>query len=428
MKLNYKRTFFIGLAFMSICAFWQLYDNLIPLILSNTFGLGETVTGGIMAMDNILALFLLPLFGALSDKTHTRLGKRIPYIITGTILAVLFMIFIPIADRMNHFILFFISLGIVLIAMSSYRSPAVALMPDVTPKPLRSSANSIINLMGTLGAVFTLVMSALLIPNTDYPDYLPIFITVAVLMIAAVSLLVITIRENKLAQEISRINLNYSETTKKDDQKTSQEPLPAEVKRSLFFILASVFLWFTAYNAVTTAFTRYADRIWGLKGGSFANTLLVATAAATISYVPIGIISGKLGRKKTILGGIILMTISYLSGYMFTSFSPVIFVIFAFTGIGWAAINVNSYPMVVEMSRSFDIGKYTGLYYTFSMAAQIFTPVLSGILLENISYRTLFPYSFIFSILSFCTMLCVRHGDSIPLKKGSALEHFDVDD
>ncbi len=413
---------------MSICAFWQLYDNLVPLILSKTFGLGETMTGGIMALDNVLALFLLPLFGALSDKTHTRLGKRTPFIIFGTIFAVLFMIFIPIADQMKNFVLFLICLAVVLIAMGSYRSPAVALMPDITPKPLRSNANSIINLMGTLGAIFTLIMSGILIPEVNHPNYTPIFITVAVLMVLAVILLVITIRENELTKENELINSDFNESAIPKDSLTLQEPLPADVRKSLIYLLASVFLWFTAYNAVTTAFTRYADKVWGLTGGSFANTLLIATGAATISYVPIGIISGKIGRKKTILCGIILMTISYFFGYMFPSFSPAVFVIFAFTGIGWAAINVNSYPMVVEMSHGSDVGKYTGLYYTFSMSAQIFTPILSGILLENISYRSLFPYSFVFSILSLCTMLCVRHGDSKPLRKRSALEHFDVED
>lgn len=428
MKLNYRRTFLIGFAFMSICAFWQLYDNLVPLILSKTFGLGEALTGGIMALDNVLALFLLPLFGTLSDRTRTRLGKRTPFIILGTIFAVIFMIFLPVADQLNNFIFFFISLAVVLIAMGSYRSPAVALMPDVTPKPLRSSANSIINLMGTLGAIFTLIMSSILIPKVNHPNYIPIYLTVAALMVAAVSLLVATIRENELVKENELINLNYTETPEKENSKAITETMAPEVKKSLIFILASVFLWFTAYNAVTTAFTRYADKVWGLQGGSFANTLLVATGAATVSYLPIGFISGKFGRKKTVLGGIILMTLCYFTGYLFTSFSPAVFVIFAFTGIGWAAINVNSYPMVVEMSRGSDVGKYTGLYYTFSMSAQIFTPILSGILLQHISYRTLFPYSFFFSILSLCTMLCVKHGDSKPAKKRSALEHFDVDD
>ncbi len=427
MKLNYKRTFFIGLAFMSISAFWQLYDNIIPLILQNTFGLGETLTGGIMAVDNILALFLLPIFGSLSDKTNTKLGKRIPFIIGGTLTAVIIMILIPYADNTENFLLFFISLGLVLIAMGTYRSPAVALMPDLTPKPLRSKANSIINLMGAVGAIFTLMVIYFLVPKEANPSYTNVFIVVAALMIVAVTILVIAIKENRLSEEVQKLEGKTIDENPIENIDDKQE-MPKEVKRSLYFLLASIFLWFTAYNAVITAFSRYATKVWGMEGGSFANALMIATGAAILSYIPIGTISSNIGRKKTILIGIIMMSISYFFGFLFVEYSPIINVVFAFTGIGWAAINVNSYPMVVEMSRSSDIGKYTGLYYTFSMAAQIFTPILSGFLLENISYRTLFPYSVVFSLLSLCTMLFVKHGDSKPPKKISKLEHFDFDD
>ena len=427
MKLNYKRTFFIGLAFMSISAFWQLYDNIIPLILQNTFGLGETLTGGIMAVDNILALFLLPIFGSLSDKTNTKLGKRIPFIIGGTLTAVIIMILIPYADNTENFLLFFISLGVVLIAMGTYRSPAVALMPDLTPKPLRSKANSIINLMGAVGAIFTLMVIYFLVPKEANPSYTNVFIVVAALMIVAVTILVIAIKENRLSEEVQKLEGKTIDENPIENIDDKQE-MPKEVKRSLYFLLASIFLWFTAYNAVITAFSRYATKVWGMEGGSFANALMIATGAAILSYIPIGTISSNIGRKKTILIGIIMMSISYFFGFLFVEYSPIINVVFAFTGIGWAAINVNSYPMVVEMSRSSYIGKYTGLYYTFSMAAQIFTPILSGFLLENISYRTLFPYSVVFSLLSLCTMLFVKHGDSKPPKKISKLEHFDFDD
>ncbi|HLR35843.1 MAG TPA: MFS transporter, partial [Tissierellales bacterium] len=393
MKLNYKRTFFIGLAFMSISAFWQLYDNIIPLILQNTFQLGETLTGGIMAIDNVLALFLLPVFGALSDKVDTRLGKRTPFILGGTILAVIFMIVIPYADNSRNFALFFIALGIVLLAMSTYRSPAVALMPDLTPKPLRSKANAIINLMGAVGGIITLILIKILIPSGHNPNYMGIFMAIAGLMIIAVTILLITIRERKLSKEIEDLDGPAIEDDEISNQGKTKSELPPEVKRSLYFILASIFLWFTAYNAVITAFSRYAVNVWGLEGGGFADALMVATGAAILSYIPIGIISSNIGRKKTIIIGIVMMSISYFSGFWFLEYSPVINIVFAFTGIGWAAINVNSYPMVVEMAQSADIGKYTGLYYTFSMAAQIFTPVFSGFLLEHIGYRTLFPYA-----------------------------------
>ncbi|MFY9214813.1 MAG: MFS transporter [Tissierellaceae bacterium] len=427
MKLNYRRTILIGLAFMSISAFWQLYDNIIPLILQNNFGLGETLTGGIMALDNILALFMLPLFGSLSDRTRTRLGKRTPFIIGGTALAVAFMMVIPYSARIKSFPLFFVSLGVVLFAMGTYRSPAVALMPDLTPKPYRSSANAVINLLGAVGGITTLLLIRLLVPKVDLPDYRDVFLAVSSLMVIAVIILLLAIKENKLSKQLAGTP-GFKEDEEDLEGSSSSHEMPREVKRSLYFILASIFLWFTAYNAVITAFSRYATNVWGLKGGSFVDALMVATGAAIISFIPIGIISSKIGRKKTIIIGIVTMSLSYLSGFFFLEYSPIINVVFAFTGFGWAAINVNSYPMVVEMSKSGDIGKYTGLYYTFSMAAQIFTPVFSGFLLENISYRTLFPYSVTFSLLSLCTMLMVKHGDSKPPKKASKLENFDVED
>lgn len=420
MKLNYRRTFFVGLAFLSISAFWQLYDTIIPLILSDTFGLKETLTGMVMSVDNVLALFLLPLFGAFSDRVNTRLGKRTPFIIVGTMFAVISMVVLPIADLNRNLPLFVIALGIVLFAMGTYRSPAVALMPDVTPKPLRSKANAIINLMGAAGGVITLLLIKVLVKKSEHPNYSYVFWTVAAIMVLAVAVLVATIKENKeRIKEPEEIEIEIE--TKKE------EKLEKPIRKSLTFLLVSVSLWFIAYNAVTTAFSRYAVKVWGLEGGSFANSLLVATVAAIISYIPIGMISSKVGRKKTILLGIIVMSVAYFCGFFFTNYSPVITLIFVFVGFGWAAINVNSYPMVVEMSRGCDVGKFTGLYYTFSMSAQIITPILSGMLLEHVSYRTLFPYALFFSMASFATMLLVKHGDVIPDKK-SKLECFDVED
>lgn len=424
MRLNYKRTFFIGLAFLSISAFWQLYDSIVPLILKNTFEVGETATGAIMALDNILALFMLPLFGALSDRVNTRLGRRTPFILAGTAVAVIFMLLIPFADQIASMPLFFVSLGVVLLAMSTYRSPAVALMPDLTPKPLRSPANAVINLMGAVGGIVALAAISLLIPKVDTPSYMPVFATVAGLMVLAVVVLLLTIREKKLAAEIAV----YDTEPEPAAEGEAKSGMPKAVRRSFTFLLASIFLWFTAYNAVTTAFSRYAQTIWGYEGGSFANALMVAMAAAIVCFIPVGILSSKFGRKKMIVSGIALITFSYFCGFLFKTYSPLINVVFALTGVGWSAINVNSYPMVVEMSKGADIGKYTGMYYTFSMAAQIFTPILSGFFMEHIDYRTLFPYAVVFSALSLLTMLNVKHGDSRPPQKTSQLEHFDLAD
>ena len=196
----------------------------------------------------------------------------------------------------------------------------------------------------------------------------------------------------------------------------------------MMFLLVSIFFWFTAYNAVTTAFSRYTRVVWKMEGGSFANCLMVATVAAILSYIPIGSISAKFGRKKTIMGGVVLMAACYLAAVFVGAYHPLVNIAFALIGVGWAAINVNSYPMIVAMSQGSDIGKFTGTYYTFSMAAQIFTPIFSGFLLENVSYRTLFPYAFLFAMAALLTMTQVSHGDVKPVKKESILENFDVDD
>lgn len=425
MKLNYSRTFFVGLAFMSICAFWQLYDNVVPLILRDSFGLRDGLSGIVMAVDNLLGLFLLPLIGSFSDRVNTPYGKRTPFIVCGTIIAVVGMLFLPGVSGMGSLPLFLGVLAIVLLAMASYRSPAVALMPDVTPKPVRSMANAIINLMGALGGIFTLGMTRILVKGNP-PNRTPLFIAVAIFMVVAVVVLVITIKENKLVKETKLLEATIQPVKKvavhKEEAITG---MSKEVKRSFILILVSVFLWFTAYNAVTTAFSRYTSEVWGVD--NYEGALMVAMLAAIVSYIPIGIISSIIGRRKTILIGITLMFVSYLCGAFISEYTVYINVVFAITGIGWATISVNSYPMIVEMCKGDDIGKYTGLYYTTSMTAQIITPILSGFLLE-VSYRTLFPYASFFSLAAFITMLMVKHGDTKPQAKKSALENFDIED
>ena len=427
MKLNTRRTILVGLAFLSISAFWQLYDSLIPLILKNTFQVSDTISGGIMAIDNVLAVFMLPLFGSLSDRVHTRIGRRMPFILCGTAAAVIAMLFLPFADNIGSLALFVTALFVTLIAMGSYRSPAVSLMPDVTPKPLRSKANAIINLMGAVGGVISLILISALVPKEGKPDYFPIFLIVAAVMVFSVLLLLWKIRENPLRTEREKIDAGLSETEEANEApaKTTLDPA---VRRSLVLILISVACWFMGYNAVTTAFSRYAQIYWGIQGGGFANCLLIATAAAILSYIPVGSIASRVGRKKTILGGIVLLASMFAIGATVKEYHVWINGLFALVGVAWAAINVNSYPMVVEMSKGSDIGKFTGFYYTFSMAAQIVTPILSGFLLEHVGYFILFPYAAFFVVIAFFTMLFVRHGDSRPLPKKSRLEAFDVDD
>lgn len=429
MKLNYKRTLLIGLAFLSISAFWQMYDNEVPRILKNIFGMGDTLTGMIMAGDNILALVLLPVFGSISDKISTPIGKRMPFILVGTACAFTFLMVLSYAIKTTNLILFIASLFILLISMGIYRSPAVALMPDLTPKPLRSKGNAVINLMGAVGGVYTLLMIKVLTGSSTDPDYFPLFLSVGLLMLVCVSILFLTIKENKLRKEIEQEESeSIEENTSAAKQTTTSSKLPKDVQRSLIFLLMSVSFWFIAYNAVTTAFSRYAEHVWGLKGGGYADCLLFATISAIVSYIPIGSLASKIGRKKSILIGIIMLGSAFLVAGLFNKYHPIMIVLFCIVGFAWASIGVNSYPMVVEMASSGDVGKYTGYYYTFSMTAQVITPILSGYLLEHVSYRTLFPYSVIFCILAFITMSQVRHGDTKPLAKKSMLENFDVDD
>ena len=432
MKLNYKRTLLVGFAFLSICAFWQLYDNVIPLILKNTFHMKDSLVGVVMAMDNVLALFLLPFFGKLSDKCHTKLGRRTPFILGGTAAAVILMNILPYADNHEKLLLFVIPLGLLLIAMGTYRSPAVALMPDVTPKPLRSKANAIINLMGALGGVFTLGVTGLLVHAgaTGRNDYTMLFLAVSLLMAISVIVLVLTVRENKLAAEVAALETEEdkaAEQAKAEAGKAFGELAP-DVRRSLWLILFSVAFWFMGYNAVTSAFTRYMQVQWGYDIKAASLCLMVATVGAVLSYLPVGILSSKFGRKKLIQAGVILLAVCFATAGLFTAFHPAVYVVFALVGVAWAMINVNSYPMVVEISKRGDVGKYTGYYYTFSMAAQIITPILSGLLLEHVGYQTLMPYATVMVAISFVTISLARHGDNKPEPPKSKLEAFDVGD
>ena len=440
MKLNSRQTVLVGLAFLSICSFWQLYDNVVPLVLTGTFHMNEALSGAIMAADNILALFLLPFFGGLSDRTNTRIGRRMPYILCGTAAAAVLMNLLPLLDNsyaaapsLGKLVLFVTVLGALLVAMGTYRSPAVALMPDVTPKPLRSKGNAVINLMGAVGGVLYLLSAAVLYPSGRTEDllhvnYQPLFLIVSGIMVLSVFILFLTIREPALTAQ------NQAPEEKAPPAEAAPaagETLPGPVKRSLIFLLCSVALWYIGYNGVTTWFTTYIAAVMGESLGGASTCLLVATAGAIVSYIPIGQLASRVGRKRTILAGAALLTACFLGGFALTTiYSQVnllMYLVFALVGLAWAAINVNSLPMVVEMCRDSDIGKFTGYYYTFSMAAQVVTPVLAGSLMRCLGYQALFPYAACFTALSFATMLLVRHGDCLAEAR-QGLDAFDIDD
>lgn len=502
MKFNTKRTLFVGFAFFLICVFWQAYDAIVPKILTDKFGMAQSVSGVVMALDNVLALFLLPLFGGLSDKINTRLGKRTPFIIIGTLIASAALLVLTYADGMqtqkiehistldetalielydadltvslpdeagkvklsdaisredflaitdysdegytnyvvparqayaaavraenpSALILFVCVLFVLLVAMGTFRSPAVALMPDVTPKPLRSKANSIINLMGALGGILVLVLGNIFGTGkaaNSLMSYGRYFTVIAAVMLVALALFLTLVREKQWAAEMREAEGIDQPEEKKEKAAPRAKMSPAE-RRSLLLILASSVLWFMGYNAVTSKYSVYAGQVLGL---DFNTTLTIASAAAIVSYIPVGAIASKVGRKKCILAGVAMLAVAFGSAAFIRQGTPIwiVNIFFALAGMGWATINVNSYPMVVELSRDSDIGRYTGFYYTATMAAQTITPILSGVFMD-IRFTLLFPYATLFVAASFFTMLFVKHGDNKP-KPQKGVEAFDA--
>ena len=505
MKLNYKRIILVGFAFFLIQAFWQAYDNTIPMILTNKFGMSQAWSGAIMALDNVLALFMLPLFGAISDKHHSKWGRRTPFIVVGTLIAAVMLIALSFVDnaQLHHIsdvaaiddpaaletiydreadetlltpggqkfvlsrqftkeeftqirsqitvdgtavtnpdytnyvmparqacawdatakspvtLVFFIALLLViLVSMAVFRSPAVALMPDVTLKPLRSKANAVINLMGSAGGILVLVLGMVFATSAvrnSLMNYIGYFAVIAAIMLAALVVFMLTVRENEWAAEMQQQSVELG-LEDKEEAATGERKLSVDEVKSLIFLLLSIVLWFFGYNAVTSKYSVYASNILHK---DYNLTLIIAQAAAIISYLPVGFIASRVGRKKTILAGVVMLTAAFTTAAFMSAESPTMLMnaMFALAGIAWATINVNSFPMVVEMCSGGNVGKYTGFYYTASMAAQVATPMLSGLLMDRMGMHVLFPYAAVFTALAFVTMLFVRHGDSKPEAK-----------
>lgn len=505
MKLNYKRIILVGFAFFLIQAFWQAYDNTIPMILTNKFGMSQAWSGAIMALDNVLALFMLPLFGAISDKHHSKWGRRTPFIVVGTLIAAVMLIALSFVDnaQLHHIsdvaaiddpaaletiydreadetlltpggqkfvlsrqftkeeftqirsqitmdgaavtnpdytnyvmparqacawdatakspvtLVFFIALLLViLVSMAVFRSPAVALMPDVTLKPLRSKANAVINLMGSAGGILVLVLGMVFATSAvrnSLMSYIGYFAVIAAIMLAALVVFMLTVRENEWAAEMQQQSVELG-LEDKEEAATGERKLSVDEVKSLIFLLLSIVLWFFGYNAVTSKYSVYASNILHK---DYNLTLIIAQAAAIISYLPVGFIASRVGRKKTILAGVVMLTAAFTTASFMSAESPTMLMnaMFALAGIAWATINVNSFPMVVEMCSGGNVGKYTGFYYTASMAAQVATPMLSGLLMDRMGMHVLFPYAAVFTALAFVTMLFVRHGDSKPEAK-----------
>lgn len=465
MKLNYKRVLLVGMAFFLISAFWQAYDAITPLILTNHFGLPQSVSGAVMSIDNVLAVFLLPIFGAISDRRNTRFGKRTPFIFFGTLAAVISFIGLTFVDNYQisklvakgipelanaaddaamqfareqalkltienpwPLIGFIATLLVVLISMATFRSPAVALMPDVTVKPLRSKANAIINLTGTAGGIIVLVLGMVFATSKNlYMQYTGYVAAVCGVMLLGFIIFLLTVKEKKWAAEMEADTIKYGLDTPNETTASTKSGLTKSELTSLLLILASVALWYIGYNSITSKYSVYASNILGF---DFNFTLIVAQAAAVVTYIPVGMIASKIGRRKTILAGVLILATAFTIGIFITPKTPeiIMYPVFMLAGVGWATINVNSFPMVVELAKKGDTGKYTGYYYTASMAAQIVAPILSGFLYDALGMRyVFFTFGAIFVFFSFITMFFVKHGDSKPIQSKSKLEQLDVD-
>lgn len=553
LKLDYKKTIKVGFAFAIIQCFWVVYDYVIPLLIDNAFGLSNAMRGLIMGLDNLLALFMLPLFGKISDSCKSKYGRRTPFIVLGTLAAIVLMIFIPVTtasqlkeanvirndletrfvedaafrqekltefyddaesgenkyiskivfdelsgkiskeefvnlttddeagyfnrfakDGMNRYIndqvynqvtkqhsvrlvFFILVLFLVLVAMGTYRSPAVALMPDVTPKPLRSQANAIINLAGGVGgaiATITYMVGFLINENGYVGIYIANALSMGILLLCFIKL----VNEPKMVDECRRICEEYGITDEDDeavdlkeqeaedgvtaDKAVDEAVLSAEKQKlkksktiSFLLILASIFMWFMGYNAVSSNLSIYIVNVLGCT--PFIGTVVSAAsmAVSAVAFIPVGMLAVKIGRKKSIMLGLLFATVSFVCVFLFIkpqwgiSVKAIMFALFyLIAGFGLIVVNVNTFPMVVELSSAKDVGKYTGYYYMATMSAQAITPYIGGLFMDHLSNRSLFAYSTVCVIISIVLMALVKHGDSKPLPKKKVYEMMeDVD-
>lgn len=553
LKLDYKKTIKVGFAFAIIQCFWVVYDYVIPLLIDNAFGLSNAMRGLIMGLDNLLALFMLPLFGKISDSCKSKYGRRTPFIVLGTLAAIVLMIFIPVTtasqlkeanvirndletrfvedaafrqekltefyddaesgenkyiskivfdelsgkiskeefvnlttddeagyfnrfakDGMNRYIndqvynqvtkqhsvrlvFFILILFLVLVAMGTYRSPAVALMPDVTPKPLRSQANAIINLAGGVGgaiATITYMVGFLINENGYVGIYIANALSMGILLLCFIKL----VNEPKMVDECRRICEEYGITDEDDeavdlreqeaedgvtaDKAADEAVLSAEKQKlkksktiSFLLILASIFMWFMGYNAVSSNLSIYIVNVLGCT--PFIGTVVSAAsmAVSAVAFIPVGMLAVKIGRKKSIMLGLLFATVSFVCVFLFIkpqwgiSVKAIMFALFyLIAGFGLIVVNVNTFPMVVELSAAKDVGKYTGYYYMATMSAQAITPYIGGLFMDHLSNRSLFAYSAVCVIISIVLMALVKHGDSKPLPKKKVYEMMeDVD-
>ena len=470
-KLNLKRTFLIGFAFFGILLLWQVYDSWCPPLLTelfkNSFGVTnerevQYLVGIMMAIDNLAALILLPIFGRLSDKTHTKIGKRMPYILVGTFVCAVAFPFMPIFFHYNNVAGFIAMMVIVVIFMMMYRNPAVALMPDLTPKPLRSKANGIINIMGYIGGLFAtivgivFVLSEYLGTKIDKVTGLPAehtwaynniwalelpFLIASVLMVISAVVLFFTVKENKVEEEIADELRRGEEMSATEDKVDDDKPMTRANKIMLFLILGAEFFWFMADNGIGTFMSNYTIYYLGASTASNMVNTIMGGVGSVIGFAIGGFIAAKIGRKWTIFSGLGLSLLSYIVWIIGTftflkgaagsgDFPKIIWAIWFIKGFGMSLVHLNSFPMVVELCNSKKIGAFTGYYYAASMAAQTITPVALGslLLIESFNWGYLPVYAAVCLVISIVIFFFVKSIKSEKVKNATGLEALGQDD
>jgi len=414
MRFNYGKIFLLGFGFFGVSVIWGVYNAFVPLFLANKFNLAPGLIGIFMTFDNIAALLIQPPVGAWSDRLRTPLGRRMPFILVGAPIAALAFGLIPQAAILPLFVACTSSL---LLSMALWRTPVVALMPDITPSRYRSQANGIINFMGGLGAIISFLGGARLYEiNPAFPFWMG-----SILVILSSLLVFILIKEPKVTEE---------DREKQPGMLQSLLVLMREEDRSAFRLLLAIFFWFLAYTAIEAFFTLYAVNHLGTAEADGARLLGQLSLIFVLFALPAGYIGARVGRRRTILTGILMMMAAMLSMFFLPVSTltvrlttlpilgavPVVGVILMAAGAAWALININSLPMVVDMTDAARIGTFTGLYYLFSTLSAIAGPIVNGWVIQwtGRNYNLIMIVAPIFMLVALLLMVRVRRGEALP--------------
>ena len=426
IPFDWKRCAVASLPFMGMISFWQVFDGLVPKMLTQTFGLSNWLTGVVMALDNVFGLFLLPWFGILSDRCRSRLGRRTPFILVGSAVAAVSVPLIAVANNLGSLPLLIAMILVTLVAICSYRTATLAIVADITPRPLRTKGDSVDKIVGYAGTGVMLVAIALLVPDVEHPNYLPIFLLQgAVILIAA-------LLYRSFVDEPASVALMHRESAamgipedeldaEADDERHGGKERIADpdVRRSMIFLMLTVFFYYMSYNGMTTNISRYAGDFFSMGGGSYAIINITTIAGALASYVPVANLSLKYGRKRVALITGLIMAVCPIAIWLAPGFHPALYGVFLLMGVGLGAVDICVYPMILENCSANSIGRYAGYYYTVSMAAQVVTPILSGAIMD-VAEKQLFLYIAVMGVAMIAALLQARHGDSITVDEVEA--------